>query len=212
MKYVLVFLLALALVDCYPYRHFTYTKEQRLKRRKQFKKEMVDCLFQEDISGKLKSKIEEYKEDETKKVFFLLSSDISESDKLAVRKCRRQTIMSIRKTFGGRFHRTFNHSNPHYYDHFRHDNDNFEHKHGENHTNSHPYHSGPEHSHKHEFNADHSHSSNSDHFKMHHFNATHSHPSGSHSHPSGSHAHPSGSHAHPSASHSHPHPSNSTKQ
>ena len=215
MKYVLVFLIALALVDCYPYRQFTYTKEQRLKRRKQFKKEMVDCLLQENISGKLKSKIEEYKEDETKKVFFLLSSDISESDKLAVRKCRRQTIMSIRKMFGGRFHRTFNHSNPHYYDHFHHNNDTFEHKHGENHTDSHPYHSAPDHSHKHEFNATHSHPSGS---HVHpsgshiHPSGSHAHPSGSHAHPSGSHVHPSGSHSHPSASHSHPHPSNSTKQ
>ena len=221
MKYVLVFLIALALVDCFPYRQYTYTKEQRLKRRKEFKKEMVDCLLQENISGKLKSKIEEYKEDDTKKVFFLLSLDISESDKLAIRKCRRQTIMSIRKMFGGRFHHTFNHTNPLYHDHFHHDNDSFGDKHGENHNGTHPYHSGPEHSHKHEFNSEHSHSSNA------HFNATHSHlsenhshphPSASHSHPhpsaSHSHPHPSASHSHPhpSASHSHPHPSNSTKQ
>jgi hypothetical protein len=214
MKYVLVFLIALVLVDCFPYRQSTFTKEQRLKRRKKFKQEMVDCLLQENISGKLKSKIEEYKEDETKKVFFLLSSDIGESDKLAVRKCRRQTIISIRKIFGGRFHRTFNHSNPFYHDHFHHDNDSFEHKHEENHADTHPSHSGPDHSHKHEFNSEHSHSSNPDHSKMHQFNATHSHPSGSHAHPSGSHPHPSGSHPHPSGSHAHPsgsqpHPSGS---
>ena len=196
MRYVLVFLIAVVLVDCFPNRLSTFTKEQRLKRKKKFKKEMVECLLQENISGKLKSKIEEYKEDETKKVFFLLSSDISESDKLAVRKCRRQTLISIRKMFGGRFHHTFNHSNPHYHEHFHHDNDSFEDKHGEDHTGHHPYHSGPHHSHKHEFDSE-------------HFNANHSHPSGNHSHPcpSGSNSHP-----HPSGSHLNPHPSNSTHQ
>ena len=205
MRYVLVFLIALVLVDCFPVRQSTFTKEQKLKRHKKFKAEMVKCLLEENISAKLKSKIEEYKEDETKKVFFLLSSDISDSDKLAVRKCRRQTFISIRKMFGGRFHRTFNHSNPHYHEHSHDDNDSFEDKHGGNHTSPHPYHSGPHHSHKHEFDSE-------------HFNATHPHPSGNHSHPhpSGSHSHPcpSGSHPHPhpSGSHPHPHPSNSNNQ
>ena len=196
MRYVLVCLIALVLVDCFPVRQYTFTKEQRLKRKKKFKKEMVECLLQENISEKLKSKIEEYKEDETKKIFFLLSADISESDKLAVRKCRRQTLINIRKMFGGRFHRTFNHSNPNYHEHFHHGYDSFEDKHGENHTGPHPYHSGPHHSYKPEFSSE-------------HFNTTHSHPSGSLSHPipSGNHSHP-----YPSGSNSHPHPSNSTNQ
>ena len=228
MRYVLLFLIALVLVDCYPYRQNTFTKEQRLKRKKKFKKEMVECLLEENISGKLKSKVEEYKEDDSKKVFFLLSSDISESDKLAVRKCRRQTMISVRKTFGGRFHRTFNRSNPHYREHLKHDDD--EEKHGKNMTLLHhhkkeldPEHSNDEHGHfkKHhlkDFNATHSHPSGSSAHPHPSGSSAHSHPSGSsaHSHPSGSsaHPHPSGSsaHPHPSGSAAHPHPSNSTKQ
>ena len=168
MKYVLVFLVALALVDCFPVHQHTYTKERILKRRKQFKKEMVECLLGESISEKLKAKVQEYKDDETKRVFFLLNSDINDQDKLAVRKCRRQTQISIRKMFGGRFHRIFNHTNPQYVDHFHHDNDTFGHKHGENAADSHPYHhSGPHHSIN---NSEHSHSSE-------HSNSTLPHPS-----------------------------------
>ena len=209
MKYVLVFLIALVLVDCIPNRH-SFTKEQRLKRKKKFKEEMVQCLLKESISEQLKTKIEEYKEDENKKSSFLFQSGISESDKLAIRKCRRQTIMDVRKTFGGRFHHVFNRTNPHYHEHFHHKNLTLEDKHEENNTDSHPYHSGPHHSHKHEFNSnEHPHPSCSDHPKMSHLNHEHPHPSGSEHHKMNHFKH---EHPHPSGSQEIPHSSNSTQQ
>ena len=182
MKYILVFLITLFIVDCFP--SYNYTKEERIKKRKELQKKMVECILEGDISESLKSKVAEFKEENSYKIFQLFTNKLSESDRTVVRKCRRQMIMNMRTIYGGRFSRFYNYSRIH--EHFQHHyhHDNFPDRHGESNSSSHLLnHSDPLHSHYHDFNSSHLHSSNSAHSQMHNLNSSQMHPSGSLSHP-----------------------------
>jgi len=210
MKYAFLFLITLSIAICFP--SHNYTKEERIQKRKELQKKMVECVLEGDISASLKSKVEEYKDEKSYKIYSLFSSKLSESDRDVLRKCRREMIMNMRKIYGGRADRFYNYSRIH--DHFRHfyqhGNRTFEHNHGEFNSSSHHLdHDHPLHSNHHEFDSPHSHSFNSTHSHMHDSNFSHVHPSNSfHSLMHNA----SSSHSHPSGSNSHPHSSNTTQQ
>ena len=187
MKYILVFLITLFIVDCLP--SYNYTKEERIKKRKELQKKMVECILDGDISESLKSKVVEYKDENSYKIFHLFTNKLSESDKTIVRKCRRQMILNMRSIYGGRFSHLYNYSriHEHFQHHYRHDN--FTDRHRESNSSFHLLnHSDPLHSHHHDFNSTHSHSSNSAHSQMHNSNSSHLHPSDALSHPNSSNA------------------------
>ena len=200
MKYILVFLITLFIVDCFP--SFNYTKEERIKKRKELQKKMVECILEGDISESLKIKVSKFKEENSYKIYHLFTSELSESDRTVVRKCRRQMILDMRTIYGGRFGHFFNYSriHDHFQHHYPHDKFNFTDRHGEsnsssqliNHSDPLPSHflnhSEPLPSHHHDFNSSHSHSSNSAHSQMHSSNSSQLYPSGSLSHPNSSNA------------------------
>ena len=203
MKYILVFLIILSIVVCFP---SNYTKEERIKKRKELQQKMFDCILEGNISESLKSKVKEYKVEKSFKLYQFFTSKLSESDRAVVRNCRRQMVMNMRSIYGGRFRRFYNYSRTHmhFQIHYPHNNDTFGHRHwGSNSSSHHFYYSDPLRSHHHEFNSSHSnshsfnstlfkiqqsnfsyvHSPNSAHSQVHNSNSTQSHPSGSLFHP-----------------------------
>ena len=209
MKYILVFLITLSIVVCFPNQ---YTKEERIKKRKELQQKMIECILGGDISESLKSKVAEIKEEKYFKIFHLFTNKLGESDLKVVRKCRREMIMNMRSIYGGRFGRFYNYSriHEHFQNHYPHGNGTFVHRHwGSNSSSHHFYYSDPLRSRHHEFNTSHSHSFDSVHSEMHHSNFTHTHSSNS----AHSQIHNSNStQSHPSGSLSHLHSSNATQQ
>ena len=181
MKYALVFLITLSIVVCFP--SYNYTKEERIKKRKELQKKMIDCILEGNISESLKSKVVEYKDEKSYKIFHLFTNKLSESDRNIVRKCRTEMIMNMRSIYGGRFGRFYNYPRIHdrFPHHYLHANDTFLYRHS-NSTSYHLYHFGPLRSGHHDFNSSHANSSNSAHSQIHNSNSTQTHPSGSLSH------------------------------
>ena len=102
MRSVLVFLVVLALVVC---PHPEFNREERLKKRKEFQKDLADCILKsEAASADLKKQIEDNKDDDLRKVLHLFTSKLDSNDREIIRKCRRELFGKIREMHRGRFH------------------------------------------------------------------------------------------------------------
>ena len=102
MKSILVFLFLMALVVCHPPE---FNREERQKRRKQFQKDIADCILKsESASADLKKQIEDNKDDDLRKVLHLYITKLDESDREIIRKCRRELFGKMREMHRGRFH------------------------------------------------------------------------------------------------------------
>ena len=111
MKGVLLFLVLIALVACQPPHEFN--REERMKRRKEFQKQLADCILKdESISADLKKKIEDNKDDDLRKVLHLYISKLDTNDREIIRKCRRELFSKMREIHRGKFQERFNHSFP----------------------------------------------------------------------------------------------------
>ncbi len=115
MRCVLVFLLVLALVVCPPNE---FNREERQRRRKEFQKELADCILKsETVSADLKKQIEDNKDDDLRKVLHLFITKLDSNDREIIRKCRRELFGKIREMHRERFHdrnvsHTFTHRKP----------------------------------------------------------------------------------------------------
>ena len=109
MRNVLIFLILMALVVCPPPE---FNREERQNRRKEFQKQMVDCLLNsEGISADFKKQIEDNKDDDLRKVLHLYITKLDTNDREIIRKCRRELFGKMRQQFSGRFHHhVFNHT------------------------------------------------------------------------------------------------------
>ena len=108
MKSVLVFLFLMALVVCHP---IQFNREERQKKRKQFQKDMADCILKsESVSADLKKQIEDNKDDDLRKVLHLYITKLDSNDREIIRKCRRELFGKMREMHRGRFHDRFNNS------------------------------------------------------------------------------------------------------
>ena len=137
---------------------------------------MIECLLAGNISEDFKSKIVEQKEEKSYKIFHLFTKKLIESDRLVVRKCRREMLMKMRTIYGGRFHHNFNYSrfHNHFLFHHHHGNETNEDNHGTfNSSSSHLFQSAPLQSLHDEFNSTHSNSSDSANSQMLHPNCSH---------------------------------------
>ena len=104
MKSVLVFLVLIALVVCQP--HFEGSnRERREKRRKEFQKDMVDCLLKSDISAELKKEIQDNKDGDLRKVLHTFITKLDSNDREVIRKCRRELFSKTRDNMGRIFGR-----------------------------------------------------------------------------------------------------------
>ena len=108
MKNVLVFVL-LALVICHPPE---FNKEERVKRRKEFNKEMGECILKGSISAELKTQIENNKDDDLRKVLHLYMTKLDTNDREIIKKCRRQLFSKMMEIHREKFKGRFNHSFP----------------------------------------------------------------------------------------------------
>ena len=102
MKSILVFLFLMALVVCHPPQ---FNREERQKKRKQFQKDMADCILKsESVSADLKKQIEDNKDDDLRKVLHLYITKLDSNDREIIRKCRRELFGKMReKLIGGHF-------------------------------------------------------------------------------------------------------------
>ena len=91
----------MALVVCPP--PFGEDRQGREKRRKEFQKEMTDCLLKSEISAELKKEIEDNKEDDLRKVLHMYMAKLDSNDREIIRKCRRELFGKMRDNYG-RFH------------------------------------------------------------------------------------------------------------
>ena len=111
MKSVLIFLVLMVFVVCPP-PHFNI--EERMKRRREFQNNMVDCIVKsEGVSAELKKKIEDNKEEDLRKILHLYLTKLDTSDREIIRKCRRELFTKMRESFRNRWeHGRFNRSEP----------------------------------------------------------------------------------------------------
>ena len=78
MKKILIILL-LALVACHPPE---INREERARRRKEFNKELADCILKGDsISVELKTQVENNKDDDLRKVLHLYMTKLDTNDR-----------------------------------------------------------------------------------------------------------------------------------
>ena len=111
MRVVFIFLVLIALVLCQPPHEFN--REERVKRRKEFQKQLADCILRsESISSELKKQIEDNKDDDLRKVLHLYVTKLDTNDREIIRKCRRELFGKMREMHRGRFQERFNHSTP----------------------------------------------------------------------------------------------------
>ena len=107
MRSVLVFFVLLALVICHPPE---FNREERQKRRKEFQKELADCILKsESASADLKKQIEDNKDDDLRKVLHLFITKLDSNDREIIRKCRREIFGKIREMHRGKFDRNSSH-------------------------------------------------------------------------------------------------------
>ena len=118
MKNVLLFLLLIGLIICHP----PFDREERQKRRRQFQKEMADCIVKSDsVSAELKKQIEDNIDDDLRKVLHLYMTKLDSNDREIIRKCRRELFGKMREMHRGRFH-GFNRTHNFPFHHERHNN------------------------------------------------------------------------------------------
>ena len=103
MRSVLIFLVLIALVVCHP--PFGGDRERRENRRKEFQKDMVDCLLKSDISAELKKEIQDNKDDDLRKVLHAFITKLDSNDREVIRKCRRELFSKMRDNKGRIFGR-----------------------------------------------------------------------------------------------------------
>ena len=95
MKSILVFLVLMVLVVCHPPK---FNREEREKRRKEFQKQMAECILKSDsVSADLKKQIEDNKDDDLRKVLHLYLSKLDSNDRDIIRKCRRELFEKMRE-------------------------------------------------------------------------------------------------------------------
>ena len=111
MKGLLVFLVLMVFVVCHP-PHFNH--EERMRRRKEFQKNMADCIVNsEGVSAELKKKIEDNKGEDFRKILHLYIAKLDSSDREIIRKCRRELFSKMRESFKDRWNPAhFNRSEP----------------------------------------------------------------------------------------------------
>ena len=91
MKSFLVFLVLLVLVVCPP---LEFNRDERQKRRREFQKQMAECILKsESVSVDLKKQIEKYKDydlkdDDIRKIFDVYVPKLNSNDGEIIRKCR----------------------------------------------------------------------------------------------------------------------------
>ena len=106
MKSVLVFLVLMVLVVCPPPE---FNREERHKRRREFQKQMAECILKsESVSADLRKQIEDNKDDDLRKVLHLYLTKLDSNDREIIRKCRRELFGKMREMHRGRFHDRFN--------------------------------------------------------------------------------------------------------
>ena len=104
MKSVLVFLVLMVLVVCPPPK---FNREERQKRRREFQKQMAECILKsESVSADLKKQIEDNKDDDLRKVLHLYLSKLDSNDREIIRKCRRELFEKMREMRRVRFNVT----------------------------------------------------------------------------------------------------------
>ena len=109
MKNVLLFIL-FALAICHPPE---FNKEERARRRKEFNKEMADCILKGgSISAELKTQIENNKDDDLRKILHLYMTKLDSNDREVIRNCRRELFSKMMEHHRGRFQGRFNHAFP----------------------------------------------------------------------------------------------------
>ena len=99
MRSVLIFLVLIALVVCQP-PFAGGNRERRENRRKEFQKDMVDCLLKSDISAELKKEIQDNKDDDLRKVLHTFMTKLDSNDREVIRKCRRELFTKMRDNMG----------------------------------------------------------------------------------------------------------------
>ena len=105
MKSVLVFLVLIVLVVCPPPE---FNREERHKRRREFQKQMAECILKsESVSADLRKQIEDNKDDDLRKVLHLYLTKLDSNDREIIRKCRRELFEKMREMHRGRFHDRF---------------------------------------------------------------------------------------------------------
>ena len=111
MKSVLVFLVLMVFVVCPPP---FFNAEERMKRRREFQQNMVDCIVKsEGVSAELKQKIEDNKEDDIRKILHLYITKLDSSDREIIKNCRKELFTKLRESFRDRWNPShFNHSEP----------------------------------------------------------------------------------------------------
>jgi predicted Holliday junction resolvase-like endonuclease len=103
MKSVLIFFVLLVLVACHP-PHFAEDRGRRESRRKEFQKQMSDCLLKSEISDELKKQLQDNKDDDLRKILHLFITKLDSNDREIIRKCRRELFGKMReKLIGGHF-------------------------------------------------------------------------------------------------------------
>ena len=100
MRSVLIFFVLLVLVACPP-PSFAEDRGRRESRRKEFKKDMTDCLLKSEISDELKKQLQDNKEEDLRKVLHLFMTKADTNDKEIIRKCRRELFGKMRERFAG---------------------------------------------------------------------------------------------------------------
>ena len=103
MRSVLIFFVLLLLVACPP-PTFAEDRGRRESRRKEFQKQMSDCLLKSEISDELKKQLQDNKDDDLRKILHLFITKLDSNDREIIRKCRRELFGKMReKLIGGHF-------------------------------------------------------------------------------------------------------------
>ena len=106
MRFVLFAVVLISLILCQP--HHEMNKEERLKRKKEFQKELVECILNNGtISAELKKQVEDNKEEDLRKILHLFTEKLESTDREVIRQCRRQLFTKMREAIRSRF----NHGN-----------------------------------------------------------------------------------------------------
>ena len=111
MKSLLVFLVLMIFVVCpIPQQSL----EERMRRRREFQKNMANCIVNsEGVSAELKKKIEDNKDEDLRKILHLYLAKLDSSDREIIRKCRKTLFTKLRESFKDRWNPAhFNRSEP----------------------------------------------------------------------------------------------------
>jgi hypothetical protein len=109
----LIFLVLIVIVVC-PFPE--YDREERRRKKNEFRKEIADCILESSkISSELRKQIEDNKDDDLRKVLHLHITRLDETDREVIRKCRREYFGKIRNIHRERLHERFNRNFTHHH-------------------------------------------------------------------------------------------------